>query len=320
MAEYYYSRLDDSRKEIYNALLSGLNAYDKEIKVKSSAPDEITAICNHILFDNPLIFYVTEFRQMFGMFGCTIMPVYKFDKKFSEEKTAAVKDYLRVFDSLKNKSDLEKEMQIHDYCVENFSYDFSFGKYSRCVLGPVTEKTAVCEGIAKFVKLACDYTGLKCLVAAGNASNPVQPGKMEPHAWNIVKIDGKTYHLDVTYDMSVNKWSKRYDYFNLSDEDIKIDHAATGSVPACAASGNDYYSVNSMVANSPSELESYMEKMLKQGKKNIIVKVRNVKNTENIGAKVMEIAQKQYVKVIKGAYRVDAAYNPFQMVIELNFS
>jgi hypothetical protein len=319
MAGYYFNRLADGQKEIYNAILSGLKAYDNEIAVKSSSPDEISAICNHILFDNPLIFYVTEFRQMFGN-GCNITPVYKYDKNFCEEKTAAVKDYLRVFDSLKNKSDLEKEMQIHDYCVENFSYDFSFGKYSRCVLGPVIEKTAVCEGIAKFVKLASNHAGLKCLVAAGNASSPVQPGKMEPHAWNIVNIDGKAFHLDVTYDMALNKWSKRYDYFNLSDEDVKIDHAASGSVPACVTAGSDYYSVNSMVVHNPAELESYIEKMLKQGRKNITVKVRNVKNPENIGAKVMEIAQKQYQKVIKGAYRLDAAYNPFQMVIELNFS
>lgn len=35
------------------------------------------------------------------------------------------------------------------------------------------------------------------------------------HAWNVVKIDGKWYHLDVTFDGGVD--SPDYAYFNVPD-------------------------------------------------------------------------------------------------------
>lgn len=49
------------------------------------------------------------------------------------------------------------------------------------------------------------------------------------HTWNIVKIGGQYYHLDVTFDNTLGKHSLagqelRYDYFNLEDKKIFRDH------------------------------------------------------------------------------------------------
>jgi len=323
--QYYLSLLTDKQKMAYGAVLSGVRQYDAEIRVTNVSGNEISEVFNYVLLDNPMIFYISSFGVSGGLFGagCSVIPQYKYSKQFSTENAAAVKNYLRVFDAIKDKSDEIREAYVHDYCLDHFSYDFAFTEYAFSVLGPVINKTAVCEGIAKFVKLAFDYVGLKSLVVNGTANSPLH-GKMEPHAWNIVMINGKTYHLDVTFDMTLTKsknksTSKRYDYHNLSDEDIKKDHVINGTVPACTTVGGDYFSVNSLVMNNPQEFENHAAKVLQQGKRNILVKLMNVQDTGNITGKLAAIAQRQYANVYKSGSAIEAGFNPHQRVLEINF-
>ncbi len=330
-SRYYFSRLNDEQKIVYEAVLSGVKQYDSEIHVMNLSGDEMSGVFNAVLFDNPMLFYVSgldRFRSSSGE-GCSIEPKYTFPKQFAIENTAAVNQYLRVFDSIKNKSDEDKEAYVHDYCLDNFTYDFaydfSFTNYSFSVLGPVLKQKAVCEGIAKFVKLAFDYLGVKSLVVTGTAINP-GTDKPVPHGWNIVRINGKTYHLDVTFDMTMmaqgnappkNKM-KRYDYFNLSDADIKKDHVINGTVPACTIVGGDYFSVNSLVMNNSGDFENHVAKVLRQGKKNIMVKLLNVRNIEAVIGKLMEIVQRQYAKAHNSGCTMEGKCNPLQMVFEIN--
>ena len=322
---YYLSRLNDGQKMVYKALLSGVMNYKEEINAPAVIPmDEVPAIYRYVLHDNPLIFYVSQFFQMGNSpgKGYIIAPEYKYTQSRSEEKTNAIVKYLQAFDAVKTKSDIEKEIYVHDYCLNNFHYDDELRDDSFSVVGPVFTNTAVCEGIAKFVKLALDYLGVKSLVVSGEAKDPSKGAKMESHAWNIVKIDGKTYHLDVTFDMSMKDRINRYDYFNLTDEEIKIDHAIPGNVPLCLTSGKDYYSVNSQLAHNPAELENHIMKSLKQGEKDIVVKLLSVRDTGNIVGKVTEIVQRQYSNVYKNKSGVAIAlrYNSSQMVFEININ
>ncbi|GHV16967.1 hypothetical protein AGMMS49938_17440 [Fibrobacterales bacterium] len=321
-SSYYYSRLTDDKKAIYKTILAGLKAFDKEIKIQLMPMNEITMIFNYVLFDNPLIFYVSQsFQQLRDLYNkkCFIVPEYKYPKPLSKEFTTAITKYLQVFDSLKEKSDLDKELFVHNYCLETFTYDYQFGDSAHSVLGVVMNKTAVCEGIAKFVKLAFDYLGLSSLVVVGKAKSQAYNDKMEPHAWNIVKINGNTYHLDVTFDMTLTTKMNRYDYFNLSEEDIKKDHIITGDIPACTIVGNDYFSTNLLIMHSRAEFENHIVKSLKQNKKNILVKITNIQNTKDIADKIMEIAVQQYGKIYNSSVKLEIGYNLNQMVFEINF-
>jgi len=251
-SHYYYSRLSANQKATYKKILSGIKTYAEEITIPYSHIDETNIIFKSILRDNPLVFYVTSFTQSSVQYkrSCTFIPDYTFGYCEVKEKTDAIQGYLRVFDYVKNNSDFEKELFIHDYCLENFSYDNRFGGNAYSVLGLVFNNSAVCEGIAKFVKLAFDYLSVKSLVVTGKSNNPHQCTTWESHAWNIVRIDGKTYHLDVTFDITLTSKRHRYDYFNLTDEDIKKDHIISDTVPACITNGIDHFSLNSLVCTT----------------------------------------------------------------------
>ncbi len=143
----------------------------------------------------------------------------------------------------KGMSDFEKAKAIHDYMVINIDYDYAnfcantIPSDSYTAIGALKNKYAVCAGYAKTYLLMCQLSGLECIYVTGTAGGP--------HAWNQVKIDGKWYNVDVTWDDPVStdkafddhKYN-RYSYFLISDELMYKDHKANSSVNTCPSSLN----------------------------------------------------------------------------------
>lgn len=144
----------------------------------------------------------------------------------------------------KNMSEFEKAKAIHDYLVVNVDYDYEnylantipYERYT--VIGALRDKYAVCAGYAKAFEVLCQLAGLECTYVTGH----VPAGY---HAWNQVKIDGKWYNIDVTWDDPVyigkpfddHKYNN-YSYFLISDEIMGKDHTPQGKVHTCSSSLN----------------------------------------------------------------------------------
>ena len=319
--QHYYTGLTAGQQKIYRTMLSKIKAFSKKIELPIKPINEIAMILNSIMLDNPMIFYVGTFSYMKDLYKkkCIMLPEYKYKRSVAKEKMNAVINSLRTFDTVQGKSDYEKEIFVHDYCLSNIKYDYSGKTESHSVLGPALNNTAVCEGIAKYVKLALDYLGVRSIVISGRARNPEDDDEMDAHAWNIVEVAGKMYHLDVTFDLTLTNKLKRYDYFNLSDEDIKNDHIISSAMPACTTSGNDYYSINSLTINGPADFRRFIEKRLKQGEKSMVVKLKNAQFSYKVQSKLINIAQQQYSNTLKRSSVIEVRCNTSQMVFELSF-
>ncbi|MCL2249783.1 MAG: hypothetical protein FWC13_10995 [Oscillospiraceae bacterium] len=318
---YYRTRLTPLQKSIYKTILAGLKSHTVRTKVPAQPINEISRIFTFVLLDNPLIFFTAappfNYISMPGR-KSEVLPNYKFVKQIAKQYSDEVNLYLQRFDSFKVKPDVEKVQIVHDYCLEHFSYDHGAGEHAHSILGPILHRTAVCEGIAKFLKLALDYLDVKNLIVTGKAKDPAG-GKSENHAWNIVKLDGKTYHVDVTFDMTLSVGEKRYDYFCLCDEDIKKDHIITGNVPTCTTKGEDYYSKNFLVARSPMELKDIIGKNLRQNKQRIVIKAIGKGEPESLQNKIVQIAVNQHINVHNRSVAIECNANIEQMVFEVNF-
>ena len=319
---YYYERLTGEQRRIYKSMYSGIKTFSEKIPMPLRPINELFKIFKYILLDHPLLFYTSSFSCQNDLYKkrCIVMPEYIYRRSWVKEKTNAALDNLRVFDAALGKSAWDKELYVHDYCLENFTYGFAPEDWSHTILGPLLENTGVCEGISKFVKLALDYLGVKTTVVAGKAKFPQDYSVNDAHAWNIVDLEGKTYHLDVTFDMSLQGQVNRYDYFNLSDEDIKKDHAIIDGAPVCATMGKDYYSVNKLIARRPAEIEKLIANSLKNGKKIIVAKLVDAEYSQKVVDKVFKIAQYQYGAICKRKGTVAINYNEKQMVVEIYFT
>lgn len=90
------------------------------------------------------------------------------------------------------------------------------------------------------------------------AENNPEKGMKYRHAWNVVRLDKKYYHLDCTFDLSLgNPEEIRYDYFLLSDKQIFRDHERlVWRVPACEDADRFYYKKKKLSFTKTEEVQS----------------------------------------------------------------
>jgi hypothetical protein len=170
------------------------------------------------------------------------------------------------------------------------------------------------------VKIVLDYLGVECMLITGTVIGTLDKPP-EPHMWNIVKINGRTYHLDVTFDISQKTGVKRYDYFNLPDCEIERDHTITSNAPRCQTIGRDYYSANSLVFNDYKTMGVHIKRELSNGRKHIVVKLnRQLCWGHNVVGEIIETALQQCKLRFFQNTSVEVSYNPSQYVFEIAFS
>ena len=319
--QYYYSLLSNEQRAIYRLILEGIRAFADEIKIPQTSSSVVSAVWNYILLDNPMVFYTRNYVQVMDSQGIveTVKPTYDLPRQIVKQNVNEIIRYLMKFNVIMSKSEAEKELAIHDHCLANFKYDYSFGSNAYSILGAIQGKTAVCEGISKFAKLAFDYVGMKSLVAIGDLKKPIGTTTTNGHAWNIVELEGKPCHLDVTLDLTMMDKVQRYDYYNLSDRDIQRDHIILSDVPTCKTHGYDYFSQHSLNMNSFDALERHLINRLKKGERVIVVRMELRNNITNIESAIMEIAKRQYAGIYNHAFEIEMRSNKDQMVFEIHY-
>ena len=105
-------------------------------------------------------------------------------------------------------SDLAKVLFVHDYLAATRCYDTTYTKYS--AYHNLVEGTSVCQGYSEAFWYLMYKLGIDCKVVDSNTLN---------HAWNIVKVNGNWYQIDLTWDDPIPDVPGRstHGYFLLSD-------------------------------------------------------------------------------------------------------
>ena len=267
MAGYYYGQLSKEKKAVYDMLAAGCDALAAVIRVPDLGTEVLSDIYLRMKLDLPLLFFVTGFhyRKMPGADHVEVLPDYLFDRgKVKMHRQAVTARLERLARPLKGKSDREKELAIHDFILENVTYDKLKKSYSHEIIGPLTQGVGVCEGIAKTVKALCDAVGLPCIVALSEAAPEI--GVRYRHTWNVVTVEGQRYHMDATFDNSLQRGMKRYDYFNLDDKAVFRDHEPLiAPAPACTDGDHFYYKEKKL---SFTKTEEVYKRSLQTAKKN----------------------------------------------------
>ena len=115
-------------------------------------------------------------------------------------------------------------------CYDN---TFTGGKPTANAYGAIEGGTSICQGYATGFEYLCRKANLWCTQVSG-----VSQGVS--HAWNLVKLESGTYHVDVTWadaDGNTPLDSGWQSYFMLTQDEILMDHeiddgtAATGTAP-----------------------------------------------------------------------------------------
>lgn len=232
-----------SPEEYYGWSLLKQNGSDAEKKAYKLLASEIGKYKNEITFDFKLT--KSEFERVYGLYKEDYPEHFYRGNEYSlssrgsrvkkvtfngtlyggnAEKIRAAKSKIdasvgHILSKINTSmTDFEKELVVHNHLIENTSY--AEGENSHSMLGVFADGKAVCQGYSLAFQYVMRLAGVQCITVTGKFND-------QSHMWNMIKLDGDFYHIDVTADdptVDTGEDVIDFNYFNLNDEQIKIDH------------------------------------------------------------------------------------------------
>lgn len=269
--KYAFSLLNDEEKNIYLTVLNALNDFAEEINLSDAKITEESAgkIISYIKIDHPEIFWYRHGATFYFDSETHIVNrirfVYCMSRDEAQTRKKKVDTIVDIFmNSLSDDmSEYEVALSAYEDIIKLVDYDTiglerQSGKIEspevsddlRSIYGVFINRKAVCSGYAKAYQYLLNQCGIECAYVTSDT-----------HAWNLVKLEGDYYHLDVTWgDSSDTKNGKNqnetvnYDCFCMTTEEVlRLDsHKPDNTVPIpnCTATRCNYHRRNGLYFDS----------------------------------------------------------------------
>lgn len=130
----------------------------------------------------------------------------------------AFADNLIDSNGLRNKSQYEQILFVHDYLINNFHYNVNENNLYHMIQNNETN----CYGYTMMNYVILNRLGIEVRTTYGRMN--------QSHIWNSVNLNGTWYYEDVTWDTV----TKGTDYFLISTSKLQMSHTIEGNfVPNC---------------------------------------------------------------------------------------
>ncbi len=248
------STLSNSESLIYayDQIAQGVDESSKKIPLANQEKgyhinyDEFQTVLKAYLGDYPHHFWLGK-QYSYNYRGediVSFVPTYIMEGSVLENAKKqfdrAAKQFLKGLNQ--SMSELQKEELLHDAIATETDYESTDNAHN--AYGCLVENKAVCEGYAEALQYLLYQAGILNVVVTGNSKLP-NSNSMVGHAWNLVRIDGDYYYVDVTWDdQTVGTF---HEYFNITTELLLEDHALNQlayDYPLCTATKANYFQVH----------------------------------------------------------------------------
>lgn len=254
--EYYFNQIPSELNEIYRELYERLKNYEDsaDLYASVSAEDFWTAY-HSVLADHPEFFWVGTSAQIKE--SALTRKVMGYEISTTVEKKN--RDHLRA--SLEaaadeciagispEASDYEKIKYVYEYLINTTDYDAE-SPNNQNIQSALLGHNSVCAGYSKAFQYILHRMGMFCTYITGKTTDG------SDHGWNMVRIDGIYYHVDVTWGdpVFVNAEAEEtssvmnYNYLCCTDEEIYKTHIPDVDVPlpSCTDDSYNYYKRNNL--------------------------------------------------------------------------
>ena len=276
---YYYQFLTEHEKEVFDALYTAAVQHRSSAQTGYFTNEEF----NHIYYvfsnDCPELFSLT-FHVSYSHSSIDLN--YRMDQAQYTRICSAIRS---VFDTMAASfpaggDEFEKQLVIYRYIIDHCDYlaagDDSTAYADACLFNGKSQ----CSGYASALSLALRHFGIQSAVL----SNP-------DHAWNLVRINGRWYNCDATWDDTgtdgiripydpsqdeFNAWMNLPDRLYELNADHRPDHEAGFPVPA-ADSLQDSYAVRKasyIAAGAPDvagSIDQCLDRAEQEGKHYVLI-------------------------------------------------
>lgn len=261
-------QLTDREYTIYLDLIDGITERDNPIDLSIKATrDELANAYAALLITSAgnMLYMPREYTYNYNTETGYVLDV-EINYTISLEQTVEMNTAVRtVADEIlkgisADMSQTDIVAYFHDTIITNCEYQETAN--SDNVYGCLVEGKAVCEGYSRTMQYLCTLAGVECIIVTGVAD--------EDHMWNMVEIDNKWYHIDLTWDdPKYNPPIADYvshTYHNITTEEIEIDHIIDESnftVPDADSTAANHYVYTSTYYDSYEEAINCLPKVFK---------------------------------------------------------
>lgn len=225
----YYGLLSDSEKKLYKQIYANVVALETTFTpiVEVSIVD-MERIMESIYNDHPELFWLdTSYTYKYNSKNICVKMSLEFNETANnfDESKALYDGVVSTIVNAANKIEgtIEKERFVHDVLINGIFYDTN-APLNQSSYSALVNKTSVCAGYARAFQHIMTSLQIPTYFVSGSANGN--------HAWNIIKIDGVYYNVDLTWD---DVEGDRLAYFNVSDVSL-ASHTREGlslKLPEC---------------------------------------------------------------------------------------
>lgn len=277
-SHYCYSVLNDIQKQYYNSLHKAVEELHNSWVVLGPLTDsyisDVSIVRQALVSDHPDIFWLPPYHvtaagsDSEGNPAALVMFSSSADVSPSYIVNRSEKDYMEqelntaialIASQITSSDPFEIELQLHDLLCQKVTYSAdSSDPLIYTAYGALVNGKALCEGYSRAMQLLLLHFNIPCTTVSGIAEGA-------GHMWNAVNIGGNWHHLDATWNDTSSGFIS-HEYFNLSDDEILIDHAfskefssltaeefALGTIPfnvnrpSCPTANSNYFNKKGFV-------------------------------------------------------------------------
>ena len=196
--KYVYGQLTEEEQLVYDEMLDAILNHREEVTVATLDKDVLAKMYEAIMADYGGLFWVdgysyTEYSRAGVLTGLKFAPKYTMDEAARQETQAAIDEKVDVLlgGISSEDSDYQKARFIFDTLVRTVNYDLN-AENNQNIISVFLEGRTVCQGYACATKYLMDLLDIPCTIVTGTANG-------EPHAWNLIELDGAYYYMDTTW-------------------------------------------------------------------------------------------------------------------------
>jgi len=229
----------DVAGDLESLLLTELQQMPAQVDITSFqlSPGDFHSLFTTVLDRHPELFFVTGGYSYYMIDGCItrFLPEYKYTAEELPAWQAVYRSGLNAILSYANQggNTVARLLRAHDYICANYQYDRSYSIYSPEEM--FKYKKGVCQAYTMIFRAVLNEMGLGNSTAVSHGMN---------HTWNMVRLNGNWYHIDVTWDDPLADIPLRamHDCFLVSDSRLKqkSHYGWSGSIHA-SDTRYDYY-------------------------------------------------------------------------------
>lgn len=296
--KYFVNELSESMLKNFTDAYDAVSNFERSVTFEQPIPlDELDTIMFLLNYDCPELIQISGdyFPEYIDSEQKTVSAVsfsYIMDEK---QHKKAIRQLDSFFANLKKNTadmtELQKEKYVYDFIFNNCVYNET-DIMSGSAYGALIKQKGRCEAICKSFMWCMRELGIECMCVSGE-QNWNTESLYSSHSWNIVKINGEYYHLDITVDCipveDGYKYPPNYGFFNVNDSFVSkgrtiYDLFTSLGVPKCNSLKDNYHIMNGLYVNGKTDAEedfnNILSKHFDNGFYNISIKFKRTSDFE----------------------------------------